>query len=307
MTSIQSFVEKNYTDNFFENLKKIFEYLYIVFEKFLSFLVFNSLFISLVCVFLTFASFKFLNVSMNITLLLAVFLSTFSVYSLNRLTDMEEDSVNIPERGAYIQGKEKILLIYCVLSYLVALILGWLVNPGTVIVLLFPLIIGIFYSIEVSHKVPRFKNIPGMKNIIVTLSWTVGAVFIPLVCKYPGILDTAMLFFFFFIKLFINAISFDIRDIEGDKKNGVKTIPVLLGRIKTKILLYGVHSSLIIWLSFIVLEGIFISYWPVFLFSIIYGYVYIHIFSKNRKFGKFSRDLFVDGEWIFVALCCCFL
>lgn len=258
----------------------------------------------MVCVFLTYCSFEFLNVQPNYILLVAVFLSTFSVYSLNRLTDMEEDAVNIPERGAYVKGKEKTLLILCILSYATALLLGWFVNPVSILVLLFPLIIGVLYSIEVSPKLPRLKNIPGMKNFIVTLSWVVGAVFVPVVCYYRGFEVTAMIFYFIFIKIFVNAVSFDIRDIEGDKKSGVRTIPVLLGRSRTKYLLLAIQSTLIIWFLFVVLEGIFVHYWLIFIFSIFYGFWYIQYFSKNRKLEVFSRDLFVDGEWIILAVLC---
>ncbi|MEG3225500.1 MAG: hypothetical protein BME94_08365 [Methanobacteriales archaeon Met13] len=237
-------------------------------------------------------------------MLFAVFLSTFSVYSLNRLTDLEEDSVNVPEREVYVKGKEKILLALCVISYAVALLLGAVVNPLSILVFLFPLLIGIFYSIKASPKIPRLKNIPGMKNFSVTLCWTVGAVFIPVVCYYPGFWITSLIFFFVLVKFLVNTISFDIRDIEGDKKSGVKTIPVFLGRSRTKILLLGIHSTLLLWLLIVVLEGLFVQYWLIFTFSIIYGYWYIHYFSKDRKLEVFSRDLFVDGEWLLVAALC---
>lgn len=301
---MQSFGEKNYSNTTEKGLRKSYDSFLKVSEKILSFLIFNSLFIALVCVFLTYVSFEVFNVQPNLTLLLAVFLSTFSVYSLNRLTDMEEDSVNVPERESYVKGKEKTLLALCILSYGIALLLGFLVNPVSILVLLFPLLIGILYSLEVSPKLPRLKNIPGMKNFSVTLSWTVGAVFIPLVFHYPGLWITFLLFFFVFIKFLVNTMSFDIRDIEGDKKSGVRTIPVLLGRSRTKILLLGIQSTLIIWLLIVVSEGIFAHYWLVFAFSIIYGFCYIHYFSENRKLEVFSRDLFVDGEWMLLAALC---
>jgi 4-hydroxybenzoate polyprenyltransferase len=217
---------------------------------------------------------------------------------------MEEDSVNVPERESYVKGKEKTLLALCIISYSVALLLGYIVNPVSVLVFLFPLIIGILYSLEVSPKLPRLKNVPGMKNFSVTLSWTVGAVFIPVALHYPGFWITFLLFFFVFVKFLVNTMSFDIRDIEGDKKRGVRTIPVLLGKSKTKLLLLGIQSTLIVWLLIVVSEGIFPHYWLVFVFSIIYGFWYIHYFSENRKLEVFSRDLFVDGEWMILAALC---
>lgn len=262
------------------------------------------MFIALVCVFLTYTSFEFLNIQPNVVLLFAVFLSTFSIYSLNRLTDMEEDLINTPERESYVKGKEKTLLALCIMSYGIALLLGFLVKPISIVVLLFPLFIGVLYSMEFSRKLPRLKNISGMKNISVSLSWTVGAVFLPLIFKYPGFSVVSLLFYFVFIKCLVDTISFDVRDIEGDRKSGVKTIPVLLGRSRTRLLLFGIQSTLLIWLSVVILKGFFVHYWLIFAFSIIYGYWLIHYFSKDHKFKVFTRDLFVDGEWMLLAALC---
>ncbi len=295
---------KDYTNTIRGSQRKSFENFLSFLEKIISFLVSNSLFIALVCVFLTYTTFEFLNVQPNILLLLAVFLSTFSIYSLNRLTDLEEDLINAPEREAYVKGKEKTLLALCILSYGVALLLGFLVSPVSILVLLFPLFIGILYSMEFSRNIPRLKNISGMKNISVSLSWTVGAVFLPLIFKYPGFLVVSLLFYFVFVKCLVDTISFDIRDVEGDRKSGVKTIPVLLGRSNTRLLLLGIQSTLLIWLFVVILEGVFVQYWLVFAFSIIYGYWLIKYFSKDRKFKVFSRDLFVDGEWMILAALC---
>lgn len=295
---------KDYSNTIRGSQRRSYKNFLSVLEKIISFLVSNSLFIALVCVFLTYTSFEFLNVQPNVVLLFAVFLSTFSIYSLNRLTDMEEDLINAPEREVYVKGKEKTLLALCILSYGVALLLGFLVKPESILVLLFPLFIGVLYSMEFSRNIPRLKNISGMKNISVSLSWTVGAVFLPLIFKYPGFLVISLLFYFVFVKCLVDTISFDIRDIEGDKKSGVKTIPVLLGRSKTRLLLLGVQSTLIIWLSVAILKGVFVHYWLIFAFSIIYGYWLIQYFSKDRKLKVFSRDLFVDGEWMILAALC---
>ncbi|MDI9436760.1 MAG: UbiA family prenyltransferase [Euryarchaeota archaeon] len=301
---MQSFGEKNYSNTIEKGQRESYDGFLNISKNILSFLIYNSLFISLVCVFLTYVSFEVLNVQPNTILLFAVFLSTFSVYSLNRLTDLEEDSVNVPGRESYVKGKEKSLLALCIISYGVALLLGFLVNPVTVLVLLFPLGIGILYSLEVSPKLPRLKNIPGMKNFSVTLSWAAGAAFIPVVFSYPGLWITFLLFYFVFVKFLVNTISFDVRDIEGDKKSGVRTIPVLLGRSRTKLLLFGIQSTLIFWMLIVISEGIFTRYWLLFTLSIVYGFWYIHYFSENRKRGTFSRDLLIDGEWMILAFLC---
>ena len=244
------------------------------------------------------------NTEPDLKLLFAMFFTMLGIYSLNKLTDKDEDSINLPERANYVIGNEKPLIFILVISYLIAILLGFSVNIWAVIIILFPLFAGIIYSVEISPKIPRLKNITGMKNIIVVLSWTVGSTFLPAICVYKCVIITALVFSFIFIKIFVNAVVFDIRDIEGDQKNNIKTIPVVIGRQKTKKMLFIIHSTLIPWLAVSLYLGFFTQYIPVLIFCIIYGYWYIHYFCNVEKVPKYATDLFVDGEWIVVAILC---
>jgi 4-hydroxybenzoate polyprenyltransferase len=108
--------------------------------------------------------------------------------------------------------------------------------------------------------------------------------------------------YFFFIKSYTNSILFDIRDIEGDSLNGVKTLPIVLGRNKTKILLLILNSILVFWFIFSYFQGFFHRYLVVLIFAIAYGYWYIlHFCREGIKIGK-SLDLLVDGEFILIAI-----
>lgn len=111
-----------------------------------------------------------------------------------------------------------------------------------------------------------------------------------------------LIFYLFFLKSYVNTIIFDVRDIEGDKMNNVRTIPVILGLQKTKNLLLTLNSTLIPWLIFSYSHGYFQRYIFVLIFAILYGYWYILYFCREDiKIGK-SLDLLVDGEWIPIAL-----
>ena len=244
------------------------------------------------------------NLEPNLKLLFAMFFTMFGIYNLNRLTDKEEDSINLPERERYILGNEHVIIAITIFSYFVALLLGLFVNILDIIVILFPLFAGILYSIELSPKIPRLKNITGIKNIIAALSWTIGIIFLPVICFYKGFILTTLVFLFIFISLIVNAVVFDIRDIEGDKENNIKTIPVVMGLSKTKKLLFAIHSTLIPWLAVSIYLGFFTRYLPVLIFCIIYGYWYIYYFCTTKRIPKFATDILVDGEWILIAILC---
>lgn len=239
----------------------------------------------------------------NLKLLFAMFFTTFGTYSLNKLTDKDEDLINLPERANYVIGNERFLLFISVVSYSITILLGFSVNISTVVVLLFPLFAGIIYSVDIL-PIPRIKKIIGMKNIFAALSWTIVIIFLPVIYSYESATITILIFFFIFIKLIVNAVIFDIRDIEGDSKSNIKTIPVAIGKEKTRKMLLVIHSSLIPWLAVSIYWGFFTNYLPVLIFCILYGYWYINYFCKSEKVPKFATDLLVDGEWLFVAALC---
>ena len=227
----------------------------------------------------------------------------FTIYSLNKLTDREEDSVNSPERTSYIQRNGKLILVLSIASCSIAILLGFSVKPLTIPIFLFPLLVGIIYSIQIHPKIPRLKDITGIKSVMVATSWAVLTTFLPAIYLQNIIIIIPLIFYFFFTKIFVNTVIFDVRDIEGDQKNNIRTIPVAIGRTKTKKMLLIIHSSLIPWLAVSMYLDLFTRYIPVLIFCIIYGFWYINYFCNN-KIPQFATDILIDGEWLFVAVFC---
>ncbi len=247
-------------------------------------------------------SFTMLGVVLKPVLLCAMFLIIYSVYSLNRLTDQEEDAVNMPERSAFVQGNERFLLALAIVSYIVAIFLGWLESFFAAIILLVPLVSGILYSMNVFSifGIPRLKDIFLVKSLVVASSWVVCAAFLPALYLEGDFDKLWFIFPFFFIKMFINTVLFDVRDVEGDILNNVKTIPVTIGVPRTRQMLLILQTSLAIWLA--LFSNLFSEYYLILIISIVYGYLYIMYFCGERRYNELSRDVLVDGEWIIMSI-----
>jgi 4-hydroxybenzoate polyprenyltransferase len=271
-----------------------------ILNKIASFLISTSLFLAINGSFKVFFSGLLFNV-FAFKMVIITFLTTFSTYGLNKLTDLKEDSINTPERAKDIKKIQFIFKISVAVSFLLSLVLGFFESFLTIPILLFPLLLGILYSVRFSTKIPRLKDITGVKNLTIALSWAVGSTFFPLVYLTNNKnLLIILVFYFFFLKSYINSIIFDVRDIEGDRINRVRTIPVSMGKEKTKILLLILNSTLFLWL--LIFRDYFLKYFYVLFFSIAYGYWYILYFCEAEvKPGK-SRDLLVDGEFILMAI-----
>jgi 4-hydroxybenzoate polyprenyltransferase len=221
---------------------------------------------------------------------------------------MKEDVINNPERASIIRKIEPFLKFFVTISFMLSLILGFQENIMTLIILIFPLFIGVLYSVKLSRNIPRLKDITGVKNISIGLSWAVVAAFLPVIYLKEIKKELIILVFgFVFLKFFINSVLFDVRDIEGDRMNGIRTLPVFLGRNKTKDLLLFLNTILVFWLIFSYFQGFFHQYLFVLIFAILYGYWYIlHFCREGIKIGK-SLDLLVDGEFIIIAVLALFI
>ncbi|MEA1865204.1 MAG: UbiA family prenyltransferase [Euryarchaeota archaeon] len=246
-------------------------------------------------------SFLLFGLTAKTNLLFATFLVTYSTYSLNKLTDKEEDAVNNPARSRYVTGNERFLTFLAIISYIVAILLGYFENIFAALVLLVPLVTGIVYSTNIFSVfgVPRLKDVFVVKSLLVTLSWTIVIAFLPAICSGEDCIKLLSIAFFFFIKSFVNTVLFDVMDVEGDRKNFIKTIPVKIGISGTRWLLLSLQSLLAVWL--LTVFGLFDGCQIILIISIIYGYLYILHFCNSDNHTRSSMDILVDGEWIIMV------
>ena len=97
----------------------------------------------------------------------------------------------------------------------------------------FLLIIGgisFLYSVPVlPFKRKRIKDFGLLKILTITLLWTLVTVWFPIEQIFYGDLSFQLIFVRRFIFIFILCLMFDIRDVEIDRKENIKTLPVITG------------------------------------------------------------------------------
>jgi 4-hydroxybenzoate polyprenyltransferase len=233
----------------------------------------------------------------NISLAVAAFLAVFSVYNLNKATDKVEDKINQRETASKSNSH---YIALSIVTMLVSLTIGALNDAFAFIVLATPVVIGIFYSIKISPKIPRFKEITGAKSVLVALSWSLIGGLLPLYAQPINFEKLALVFTYIFAQVMINTILFDSLDTKGDLGSGIKTIPTALGPKRTKKLLLFANSALIAWLGFCYFENLFIKCIPALLMGVIYGYIIVLKFL-NKDARKVSTEIIIDGEWLLIV------
>lgn len=152
----------------------------------------------------------------------------------NRLTDAEEDVINCPTDLHDAQSREKAIKIFCYASGVLSVVLALITEPAWLMaaLIVFGAATGYFYNTPVLPSKPhlRLKNIFIIKNVSSGAGWSAGLLVFPMLRAHTqpdGRFFTA--FFYMFVMVMTYEIMWDIRDVRGDDRAGIRTLPVVLG------------------------------------------------------------------------------
>jgi 4-hydroxybenzoate polyprenyltransferase len=197
-----------------------------------------------------------------IFLFLTVFFTSATAYSINYLTDKEEDLANnITPNAFVVNGKG----VFAVASFiLVSFISSLFLSKLSFIFYLICLIWGLAYSMFRIKKIFLLKHFYIALTFVITflIGTTVGSQFtIEMLTYLP------LMFLFGFL---LNMLG-DLRGYEGDRSIGMKTIPIVFGHSAAKRILHFIvglvfisvvalgHGALFSLLPFVLLISFFLS------------------------------------------------
>jgi 4-hydroxybenzoate polyprenyltransferase len=262
-------------------------------ETVLEFLVHSNVFISIAATSVALSTTLLVGLAPDPLALFIVFAATLFVYSLNRITDIEEDRENVPGRADFTERYGRVLLAVGVALYLLAV--GGAVAlglPGAPFLAL-PAVAAALYSLF------HVKRILLVKNLIVGVSWGI----IPLgVGVYYGTgprVEIVVLSAFFTIMLTVAAAVFDVKDIEGDREEGIRTAPIAFGVRATKVGALAVTVAVAVGVVALVRSGVLARRFLVLLGFLAYVAAYTPFATRDR--GPLFYGFVVDGEHVFLA------
>lgn len=159
-------------------------------------------------------------------------------YVINDYFDVKIDLVNKPGRvviGRYL--KRRVAMGAHHALNVVGVLLGLLVNKWVFVINVLSVTLLWFYS-------ERYKRLPLIGNIIVSVLTALS--FLILTVPYPQNRHLVFIYavFAFFISL-VREIIKDMEDVRGDEAHGCKTLPIIWGLRRTKVLLYLIISIFI--------------------------------------------------------------
>lgn len=243
-----------------------------------------------------------LNINIDISLLLISYLLPLIVYSYDYYKDIDKDIKNNSLRAFYLKKKAKNYPY--LLSFYIILLFSLLILYSNYVLGAFVLAIiagGILYNMTLKGFT---KKIPAFKNIYTAMNWAVVGAFFPLFYYSMEInLPFMLMFIIIFIKAIVNAIFFDLKDMEDDKSKGIKTLPVLLGKKSTINILHALNVIAF----FPLILGIYLDFISFYAISLLifafYGYFYINKSNSASKDElESAAHILADSEFIFWPL-----
>ncbi|MBI5664088.1 MAG: 4-hydroxy-3-methylbut-2-enyl diphosphate reductase [Nitrospirae bacterium] len=274
------------------------------------FLVESTLYLSLGAVSMCYSSLVFQGLKPSATVLFIAFFYVFAVHTFNRYNERLKDEFSDPARTRFFRDYGKTLIIGATGASFAALSLSYLIGLTDFILLLFSYLLGIIYTIRIVPeklhpfvKYKRLKDLPGSKDLLVSLAWAWVIVLIPMLNQgvFFSYKSIAMLAFVL-ISVFIRSVVFDILSIEGDRIVGRETIPILIGPRQTQIMLLilaiiiGTFMFLSAFFGLVPSLGYFLIFSPVFVVACFY------IFQKHRIQVSTLFEAIIDSNFILVGL-----
>jgi 4-hydroxybenzoate polyprenyltransferase len=234
-------------------------------------------------------------------LLLMAYLFSYGAYTFNRLSDFAQDEISHPDRTAYLRGRRGAMKSLAVACFALGYVLALLRNLVFFTALLLPLGLAIAYSFGSGRGTrsggpTRLKDVLLIKNMAISFGWSLVPLLVGL--YYLDIpLAVVALAPFIFLRLLVNTIFFDQRDVEADRSFGVRTIPVRFGLSRSTRLVEVIDVASGLYLLAAVAAGalpVFASFLGVF---VPYSFAY-RAYARSGRHKDSARDLAADGEYL---------
>jgi 4-hydroxybenzoate polyprenyltransferase len=174
--------------------------------------------------------------------LLVIFFAALFDYSFHRFITLHNKPEALRIEKYNWEARHFSILKSLIILSLIGLGISLLFVRIQIMYLLVPLsILTLLYSIAIFKKNEvrfRLQEIPGLKIFLIAFVWSATTVLIPVLQSENNIRNNQVLLVFIerFTFIVAVAIPFDIRDMKADKLSGFRTVPIVLGEIKARLI-----------------------------------------------------------------------
>ncbi|WP_048205476.1 UbiA family prenyltransferase [Methanococcoides methylutens] len=225
--------------------------------------------------------------------LVIIYLTFYIIYLYDYFNGTEDDEKTNSTRANYFRQNDSktitrilygsivsIASIYVLYSDIPNMLIGFAI-----------LFLGVTYQ---AYFKGLTKKITAFKNIFVSMVWAILVYVMFIYYSYPITTEALIISAFIFLRMTGIQILFDIRDIEGDQKKGLRTFPAIYGYRKGLMTLIAINFIT----SILLVYGAYIEAIPYTALMIVpvifYAQNYLDKVDRSRKDHK--SYLFAAGE-----------
>lgn len=235
-------------------------------------------------------------------------LYVLSMHILNTQTGMKAVHFNDPDRASFYGNHRGFLTLLALVSGAFGLTIAAGMGMFPFILLLMMTLMGLSYHLKVipsfigGSKYRRIRDIPGSKTILIALAWGVVTALFPALDAGKILLSTVLAFVCSTLMVFARTAFFDILDMQGDRIVGRETIPILLGRDKTIVIIQTalviVFSMLFVYSAFGIIPGLGFAL----LLCPVYLFLLIAIKKRGYMLPGFRLEFFTETSFILAGI-----
>jgi 4-hydroxy-3-methylbut-2-enyl diphosphate reductase len=238
--------------------------------------------------------------------ILVTSLFVYAMHTLNRLIDRKASTIIGSFREESYRKHEKVYVAAAIVSMLLVFIGSFSAGMNAFILLLLISTFGVLYNTRLlpgDWRFKRLKDLPGSKNIATATAWAAVAAALPqLEVGFSVTPAVIVAFLFIFGIVFVRSAMSDILDIQSDRLIGRETIPVLIGKERTYVLLKGILITLFALLFISSYLGWTSSVGFALMPCIFFVWIYFKLYDRRSAFSGVVQEGILETSYILAGL-----
>jgi 4-hydroxybenzoate polyprenyltransferase len=276
-----------------------------IFQPVFDFLLFSNVFMALCAVAQGLVTFYLIGTKPVVPVIWLLFTSTLGIYNFSiLLTKPIQPDKSSYKRVQWFFSHYRLMVTFTIVSLLSLIPLFFLISIESRILMVFLSVISFFYSIPIFATGDQkfgLRNIPWLKQFLITLVWTMSTVLLPILeaqhfhLTSISMRDTTILIAKRFLFIAALTVPFDIRDLFDDRNSGLKTVPAVWGEKNAYLFCQVLLAGYIVLLFLFRNNGFNPDFWALTITTVLTGWL---IFKSKWEKDEYYYFFFMDGVLI---------
>ena len=238
-----------------------------------------------------------LRINVTWDFLVIIYLFTLSACLFGRYLGLQQDMVTNPERSEYLGKSYKQLPYRIVTQIIIGLSILMYFRKYQILVLCVAMLIMSFLY---DYSIKKYtKRIIGLKNFFIAAIFSlVASLAIPYYSVSIPLQAFVLMEVFVFLMLVIGTSFSDIKDIESDRIDRLKTFAVVFGAKKLVSILCVINIIAGVPIAYGVVAGVFPLFSITLILAIFYNFIYLYESRKVEPDFGFLTNVILDSQFI---------